>query len=410
MNGFPVEQSESGKSRAESFSSDSSRATSKSALSTGLNSDNISLFSLLDPSTVTQVKKRKDETYKWVQDVVNGRRNINFNANIQIDKMKKKFDRAFVRIDRIQSASSTEKLFYAFSVYTIFLFGFLIGNKPQWVHILYSILIAILLPIRFITYIKSGWGYYLADLCYYVNFLLITYIWIFPESKILFVCCCSFSWGTLSFAVITWRNKLVLHSIDKITSTLIHVLPGVVMYVMIHQLSPEFKKQRFPGSHKVEQWHILSGIFYTSVSYFIWQMLYHYFITIRKSEKIKNGQVTSFEYLRKSYANVPIGKFINSLPEPFPVLAFNCVQYLYQISTMSLCPILYKSKICCELFVSLVFMAAAYNGATYYVDHYGKKFQKEVIRLQKEIEALQEVQNDEAVSEPMAKETLDAVK
>lgn len=31
-------------------------------------------------------------------------------------------------------------------------------------------------------------------------------------------------------------------------------------------------------------------------------------------------------------------------------------------------------------------MTAVYNGATYYVDFYGKKFEKEVIKLQKEID------------------------
>lgn len=349
--------------------------------------DNVSIFDLLDPSFLTlDLRKRTDDTYKWVKGM--GRRA----GTSEIDRLKQvmhaRIDKAYTRIDNIQGKSSTEKLFFSMSVYFIFIMGFMVGNCPQYIHVVYSVLMAFLLPVRFITYYKIGFGYYLADLCYYVNFLLLLYIWVFPDSQMLFVSCCSFSWGTVSFAVITWRNKLVLHSVEKITSTAIHVFPGIVMYVITHQLSPALKAKRFPGSVKLEQWNFWQGIFYTSVMYFIWQLSYHYFITIRKAEKIKKGKITSFEYLRKSFAQTPLGRFVNSLPEPFPVVAFTFIQYGYQLGTMSLCPLLYRYKTLCSLFVSFIFLTVVYNGATYYVDFYGKKLQKEVVKLQKEIEDL----------------------
>lgn len=369
--------------------------------------DNVSIFDLLDPSFLTlDFKRRTDDTYKWVKDV--GRRA----GSSDLDKLKQvlhsRIDKAYTRIDNLQSKSSTEKLFFSMSVYFIFIMGFVVGNCPNYIHIIYSAVMGLLLPVRFITYYKIGFGYYLADLCYYVNFLLLLYIWVFPQSKMLFIACCSFSWGTVSFAVITWKNKLVLHSVEKITSTAIHVFPGIIMYVITHQLDPAFKAKRFPGSVKLEQWNFWQGIFYTSIMYFIWQLSYHYFITIRKAEKIKKGKVTSFEYLRKAFATTPLGRLVNSLPEPFPVVAFTFIQYGYQLGTMSLCPLLYKYKILCSLFVSFIFLTAVYNGATYYVDFYGKKFQKEVVKLQKEIEEL----NNEKVTSTSPndfKSTLDPI-
>lgn len=378
-------------SRRSSFASStnetSSEHTPRSLFSRTPLLDNVSIFDLLDPTSLTlDFKRRTDDTYKWVKDV--SRRA----GSSDIDRLKhvlhSRIDKAYARIDNLQSKSSTEKLFFSMSVYFIFIVGFVVGNCPNYIHILYSVVLGLLLPIRFITYYKIGFGYYLADLCYYVNFLLLLYIWVFPQSQMLFITCCSFSWGTVSFAVITWRNKLVLHSVEKITSTAIHVFPGIIMYVITHQLDPVYKAKRFPGSIKLEQWNFWQGIFYTSIMYFIWQLSYHYFITIRKAEKIKKGKVTSFEYLRKTFSKTLLGKFVNSLPEPFPVVAFTFIQYGYQLSTMSLCPLLYKYKLLCSLFVSFIFLTAVYNGATYYVDFYGKKFQKEVIKLQKEIEDL----------------------
>ncbi|GMG56195.1 unnamed protein product [Ambrosiozyma monospora] len=55
---------------------------------------------------------------------------------------------------------------------------------------------------------------------------------------------------------------------------------------------------------------------------------------------------------------------------------------------MSLCPIFFKYKYAASAFVSFIFLTASYNGATYYIDFYGKRLQKEVERLQAEISDL----------------------
>ncbi|GMF04072.1 unnamed protein product [Ambrosiozyma monospora] len=55
---------------------------------------------------------------------------------------------------------------------------------------------------------------------------------------------------------------------------------------------------------------------------------------------------------------------------------------------MSLCPFLFKYKYAASAFISFIFLTASYNGATYYIDFYGKRLQKEVERLQAEISDL----------------------
>ncbi|GMF00210.1 unnamed protein product [[Candida] boidinii] len=391
--------------------SSSTRQTSFSSL----NLENVSVFDLLDPFAVTTEISSK--TYRKVKDystesfnklkLKSKNRVKNFKINDdELIKLKSliniKVDNLYNSLSKTIKTSKTEKLFYSISVYLIFFIGLIIGKYPQYLHILYSILFVILMPIRYLTYYKVGYGYYLVDLCYYVNALLMIYIWGFPESKMLYVTCFAFTFGTLSFAVITWRNSLVLHSIEKTTSSFIHILPPVVMYTITHQLPQDFKKKRFPGSVKLEEWNFYYGIFYTSILYFIWQSLYHYFITIKRAEKIKAGKVNSFEHLRKSYSKNWIGKFVNGLPEPYPVIAFTFIQYFYQLSTMILCPIFFKYNILASLFMSYIFIKASYNGATYYVDIYGKKLNKEVARLQQEIEALQDL-NSKLVPSPVIK-------
>jgi len=93
----------------------------------------------------------------------------------------------------------------------------------RWVHIAYTVQGAYLLPLRFYIYKKRAWHYFLFDLCYYVTILNFIFFWIFPSSPALFVACYSLSHGSLASAVITWRNSLVFHDQDKVTSLFIHI-------------------------------------------------------------------------------------------------------------------------------------------------------------------------------------------
>ncbi|CAH2350862.1 glycerophosphocholine acyltransferase 1 [[Candida] railenensis] len=306
------------------------------------------------------------------------------------------------RIDANLQSSATEKLFYAIAVFLIAVCGFIIGKYPKWFHIFHTVLFCVLMPIRFYTYFKQSFQYYLADLCYYVNLLLILFIWVFPESTSLFISVFSLTMGTLSFAVITWRNSLVLHSIEKTTSSFIHIMPPVSMFVIVHEMPKDFVAQRFPAVANVESWHFINGILWTSFYYTIWQVCYHYFITIKRKEKIASGRVTSFSYLRKKNANKGIGKFVNSLPYNWMQIgAFTLIQFGYQIGTMLFCPIWFRYKHACGAFMCLIFVVASYNGATYYIDVFGKRLDKEVERLKREVIELRERQSKQDESAPV---------
>lgn len=312
-----------------------------------------------------------------------------------VEKLKKSFLKQVsvleARLTKVLDISITEKFAFAVGLLNVFYGGYIIGCIPEYFHVFYTAEMVFLMPIRFFTYRHKQYHYFLADLCYFVNVLSLLFIWAFPQSEALFISCYALTFGTLSWAVITWRNSLVLHSIEKTTSSIIHILPPVVFHVITHMISPEYKATRFPGANKVERWKMVSGLIWASIAYLVWQSLYHYFITVRRKEKIKAGRMTSFEYLRRSYANTRLGKFVNGLPEPFPVFAFTMIQYGYQLSTMLLCPIWYASPLLSGLFMTFIFFAASYNGATYYIDIFGKRFQKELLKLQAEVEKINSV-------------------
>lgn len=124
---------------------------------------------------------------------------------------------------------------------------------------------------------------------------------------------------------------------------------------------------------------------WASIPYAIWQLTYHIFITVRRAEKIAAGRPTSFTWLRKSYAKTWIGKFVLSLPESLQEPAFMVIQYLYALLTMIPCPIWFWYGWASAAFMMGVFIWSIHNGATYYIDVFGKRFEKELEQLKQDV-------------------------
>lgn len=61
------------------------------------------------------------------------------------------------------------------------------------------------------------------------------------------------------------------------------------------------------------------------------------------------------------------------------------IQYIYACLTMLPCPIWFWSRWASGVFLAAVFMWSIYNGATYYIDYYGTKFQRELEALKKDV-------------------------
>ncbi|WLF76615.1 hypothetical protein PVL30_000317 [Lodderomyces elongisporus] len=340
-----------------------------------------------------------DKTKKRVNSLKNKTKErlsiYNKRGNIELDKLQDVLNQRLLKFDerihRNLTSSSTEKLFYAVSVFLIACAGFVIGKYPEYFPHFHTAIFVVLMPIRFYTYFKQSFQFYLADLCYYVNLLLMLFIWVFPQSPTLFVSVFSLSMGTLSWAVITWRNSLVLHSVEKTTSSFIHVMPPVTMFVMVHELPTEYIEKVYPGIAAIDSWNFITSLVITSMYYTIWQVSYHYFITIKKKDEIEKGKVTSFSYLKKKNRSTPLGRFVNGLPYLWmQTMAFTLIQFGYQLLTMLPCPIWFKYKHACGSFVCFIFIWASYNGATWYIDVFGKRLEKEVAKLKTEVGKLQQ--------------------
>jgi hypothetical protein len=319
-------------------------------------------------------------------------------AEEQLDRYKKRMrasvEKLGARWNDTKVITLREKIAFIFGVMNIFVSGYLIGGWPDWFHIWYSVQVLYFMPIRYYTYKKRGYHYFLADLCYFVNLLVLLSIWAFPQSKRLFTAAYCLSHGNNAVAIIMWRNSLVFHSLDKVTSLFIHIMPCATLHCLVHLIDPEYQRLRFPAIWTIKNSpegsetayaNIFSMLGWSSIPYFFWQLTYYFFITVRRREKIAAGRPTSFTWLRKSYSKSWIGKAVLSLPEALQEPAFMMIQYTYAVLTMLPCPLWFFSRWASAAFLMVVFAWSVYNGSTYYIDVFGKRFQKELEAMKAEV-------------------------
>lgn len=100
---------------------------------------------------------------------------------------------------------------------------------PQYFWAYYATVMPTLLGLRVVLYTRQKLQYFMYDFCYFVQITCFVNLFIFPSER-LFLANFAFSHGPLLWAVVAWRNSLVFHSLDKVTSVYIHTLPPLMTW------------------------------------------------------------------------------------------------------------------------------------------------------------------------------------
>ena len=132
-------------------------------------------------------------------------------------RMRDSVDRLGSRWNDTKAVTVREKVAFIAGVLNIFISGYLIGAHPEHFYYWFTAQFFYFMPIRYYTYHKRGYHYFLADLCYFVNLLLLLTVWVTPQSKRLFISTYCLAYGNNAIAIAMWRNSMVFHSLDKVT-------------------------------------------------------------------------------------------------------------------------------------------------------------------------------------------------
>jgi Protein of unknown function (DUF2838) len=307
-----------------------------------------------------------------------------------------------------------DKIAFTLGLLNILACEYFLVKLPTYFWLWYSLVIPLLILTRISHFKSLGWQYFLLDFCYFVLFCVFVNLYFFSDSQIFFKICFMYANGPLTWAIVIWRNSLVFHDYDKITSVYIHFLPCVLYYAWrwhghdslaelqsrIGRISGDCMKQNCrlseasPSSY--ENIHF-KDIVLAAFGYLFWQMCYFAKTEILDKRKLDERPelLTSLRWMSTDKKNF-FARFVLSVCRNVGLLRFDehfdcysvktkiifmSAQFLYSITTFAPTILLYNFQICHVAFLIFIFCAAAFNGASFYIEVFSKVYQLKIEKL-----------------------------
>ena len=304
-----------------------------------------------------------------------------------------------------------DKIAFTLGLLNILACEYFLVKLPSYFWLWYSLVIPLLILTRISHFRSLGWQYFLLDFCYFVLFCVFINLYIFPDSQLFFKICFIYANGPLTWAIVVWRNSLVFHDYDKITSVYIHFLPCVLYYTVrwygndsVSLFQNDSMSLSAIGSCKApgavansyEKLQI-SDFLLAAFGYLFWQLLYFAKTEILDRTKLdaRPDLLTSLRWMSSDKKNF-FAKFVLKICKKLGLLRadehfdsystktkiiFMAAQFFYSITTFLPTILLYNSQICHVAFLILIFCAAAFNGASFYIEVFSKVYQLKIEKL-----------------------------
>ncbi|KAI8577948.1 hypothetical protein K450DRAFT_249178 [Umbelopsis ramanniana AG] len=365
--------------------------------------DMIDMLSVAIDQVTAQINEKKQEfrakSNQWKSKTTETLRSQTKRLEIKRSELQQRLIKQYASInDRMNRDTKTvqlrDKFSFVVGVGNACVSPVVVARFPDWVPIYYTLQSAYLFPLRIFIYKSRGWHYFIFDLCYYVNALALLYIWVFSSSRYLFISVFCLSNGPVAWAIITWRNSLVFHSLDKVTSVFIHIFPALVSYVI--RWMPElasstsvpimtaYRDKRFPAlSGEDNNMSLKECMVISTLVYIIWQTLYFIFIMVQRREKVEKGlRLTSYSWLlddRHGRKGI-IQKAAFALGAQYKLQMFMLLQLTYNMFTVLPTVFLYQHFKLHSAFLIIMFAVSVWNGASYYIEVFSRRYILEVER------------------------------
>jgi len=192
----------------------------------------------------------------------------------------------------------------------------------------------------------------------------------FPTSPALFKINFASAHGPLLWAILTWRNSLVFHDFDKVTSVFIHIFPPLVTFCIRWDI---VDCQQTPDFCTINLIEVLG---YPLLFYLFWQIAYYLKTEVVDSSKLAiDPQIqTSLRWLLKDKSF--IGKLACTFGPNNRNLTFMGMQLLYTAVTMVPVYFMFYSHFVNTAFLVTFSLVSIWNGAQYYIEKFSQDYMK----------------------------------
>eukprot|EP01061_Rhynchopus_euleeides_P012038 TRINITY_DN21642_c0_g1_i1.p1 TRINITY_DN21642_c0_g1~~TRINITY_DN21642_c0_g1_i1.p1 ORF type:complete len:505 (+),score=129.42 TRINITY_DN21642_c0_g1_i1:57-1571(+) len=296
---------------------------------------------------------------------------------------------------------------FCLGVFGIILTQYFIMLQPGYFCYYYLCIIPPLVAVRYNLYRRKKMHYFLIDFCYFMQVLLAINTafnflndkehapsdesrWLPPPAPVpidsfmnhLFKINFLFANGPLSIAIIAWRNSLVFHSLDKVTSIFIHAFPMAIT----------FCDRWYSGRYADFNDPVTASDFGTAIIvYLIWQSGYLLETEVRIRKKFDSDAElsSSLRYLAKHGTAIPVVVVVRKVcvrmgfmrrDEEFSPYALKTKlvmvmgQLIFTLVTLLPAWLCYSSYTAHMMHAMLVMWFSVWNGATYYFEVFAGRY------------------------------------
>ena len=300
-------------------------------------------------------------------------------------------------LDQLFRPSSTQlktrdKLVFTGGVLNIVLLVYFSGKYPWIMPYFYSVKFPLLMIVRLYSFCQQNAQYYLLDWCYFANVLVLIFLWSpLRHDPNWFTVVFCIAHGNLPWAVWLFRNSLVFHSLERITSCFIHISPMLVMWCLRWQGHLFVQDQQWSVCNPLTgiaietPWNNVnatmststtsmlpgcSSIFWTLgvpvICYIGWFVLYGILMLILKPDLTKYG--TTYTYMTKK----GLGRKIRSLPLGW--LWYAVINTLFSAAMFAPAVLFLYFEWVNFTFVVIILIVASWNGGSFYVEVFSRKY------------------------------------
>ena len=124
-----------------------------------------------------------------------------------------------------------DKFSFTLGVIVICLSEWLILRQPNLFPYFYYAIMAVLMAYRYYDYASQKAELFMLDFCYFVNLSVMLQTAFYPDNLMWFKANYVLCMGPICIAIMVWKNSLVFHSLDKLTSFFLHAFPTMTCHL-----------------------------------------------------------------------------------------------------------------------------------------------------------------------------------
>jgi hypothetical protein len=293
--------------------------------------------------------------------------------------------------DKIQTPPflrTSDKIAFTLGIVTLCLTEFILLRAPHLMSVWYTLLIFPLLALRYYFYYKAKYQYFMLDFCYFGQVLLLLFLYAMPTSSTMFQIVFALTNGPLAVGAVMWRNSLVFHDLDKLTSVFIHLFPPLVTFC-IRWYPPTAHLEAVCGGAEVCNMSFFNAFVLSMSLYVVWQFLYLLQTEVidKKKLELDSEIMTSARWMSRVKPHpIWVAMKKRGVSDSKASATLVGVQFLY--TTLTILPVMpvYDYFSLHVLYLSGIFVACVWNGANFYFDVFTTTYSKRLKRFLKEVD------------------------